>query len=477
MRKPILIALLLLAIAVPGLEAQEKLMTLEECVNYALANSVSAQNAMLDQEIAKAKVKETIGIGLPQVSGSASLTHNPELSRFFTTYDTTSFFSAGLAGVPGIQIGDVAAAENFFQLKSAGDANVMINQLIFNGSYIVGLQTASIYKSFAEKSRLQTEEEIKVNVSKAFYAVLINKERLNLFTTNIARIDSLLNDTQAMYENGFAEKIDVSRLKVTLNNLKVEKENFEKLDELAIALLKFQMNYPYEDGLALAGEISDDLISLTEETLLSAQYDYSLRPDYQVLEVNRELQKMNIRNIYAESVPSIGAFAKLGYSTQSPTFGGLLKTEATWDEVEGAGPDKWYNYSMIGLSLNWSLFTGLQRNFRLQQQKLELQKIENSFDMLESSINMERTQSITNLKNAQNSLMSQSENMELAEEVFSVTQTKFQEGVGSNLEVIEAESSLKEAQTNYYEALYNAIIAKIDLLKAIGTLDKFFEQP
>lgn len=201
--------------------AQEKaasVFTLEQCIEYAKKNNISSVNAGLDEDIANAKVKETIGIGLPQVSGSASINHNEKLRRFFTTYDQNGGF-IDLSGVPGIQDGDVVAAQNFFQLKSSGDAGININQIIFNGSYVVGLQASQAYKDLAYKSSNLTEEQLVQGVMKAYYAVLINKERTELFSSNIARVDSLLRNTKALYENGFAESIDPDRIQVTLNNL------------------------------------------------------------------------------------------------------------------------------------------------------------------------------------------------------------------------------------------------------------------
>jgi len=442
--------------------------SLEACIKYALVNSPNVKNAQLNQEIASARVKETVGIGLPQVTGSVGIQHNNQLQRFFTQYNPDGGF-VDLSGVPGIQPGDVVAAENFFQLKSAGDAKLSVNQIIFNGSYIVGLQAANAFKDLSYKNRLQTEDEVVLNVTKAYYNLLINQERLELFDANIDRIDTVLRNTTEMYKNGFAEKLDVDRIKVTFNNLKTERDNFIKLDQLALQLLKFQMNYPLNAPLLLNGSINEGLIlDITDSITLG--WDYSERPDYQVLQANYLLQKLNIKNKYAEGLPSINAFANFGYSTQSPTVGGLFRTESNIENSDGIGPDSWYSYSLIGVGIQWNLFTGLSRNYKIQQEKFALRQIENGFESLEKSIDFQRLQAQLSLENARKSLESQSENMKLAKDIVDITQRKFEAGIGSNLELIEAENSLKEAQTNYYEALYNAIIAKTDLLKAFGKL-------
>lgn len=446
-------------------------MTLQQCIDYALSNNVNAKNAALDREIANARVKETVGIGLPQISGTVTAQQSPTQQRFFTQYTAggqSFFIDDATAAQLGMEDGDVAALENIFALKGNGDANLSINQLVFNGSYFVGLQAAKTYKDLAVKQASQTKEQVILGVTKAFYNVLITQERLELVESNLKRLDTLFRNTTAMQENGFAEKIDVDRLKVQLNNLRVGKQDLESLNDISMKLLKFQMSYPFEQTLIIDGSLEEAALSNAQAPLDS--FNYAKRPDYQVMQVNYELQKLNIKNKYAEAIPSLSAFASLGYNTQSPGFGGIFSTEATFEGNDQIGPDKWYGYSTIGLRLSWNLFTGLQRNFQIQQEKLTLEKLENGFESLEQSIDMEIYQSQQNLKNAISKLEVQRESMDLATSIFDITQIKYQEGVGSNLEVVEADNSLKEAQTNYYSALYDAIIAQLELKKALGTL-------
>ncbi|XOV94368.1 MAG: TolC family protein [Bacteroidota bacterium] len=443
--------------------------TLDDCVEYAINNAVGVKNARLDQDKADAKVRETIGIGLPQITGNASVSYAETQPRFFGQYNPNSDFF-GLGNIPGIQAGDVAAAQNFFQLKGSGDASLSVNQLIFNGSYIVGLQASQAYKDLATKQYNQTEEDVILNVSKAFYNLLINKERLALYESNIKRLDSLFSDTDAMYKSGFAEKIDVDRIKVNLNNIISERDNFIRLVEHSERLLKFQMNYPLDKEIKIAETFSTTI--LESEIEISEEWAYQNRPDYQVMMANQKLQELNIKNKYAEAFPVFSAFANLGYSTQSPTFGGLFSTNSGFNETSTVGPDKWYGYNMFGLRMSWSLFTGLQRANQIQQEKLSLLQVENTFEQLESSIDVNIQQSKINYDDARNRLEIQKENKALAKEVFEVATAKYSNGVGSNLEVIEAENSLKTADINYYNTLFEAVIAQLDLKKALGLLNQ-----
>lgn len=473
MKHSVLFLTLFIALT-PQLRAQDSdslSFDLEDCIRYALENTVEVQNARIDEQIAKAKVKETVGIGLPQIDGSVNLTHNEKLSRFFMQYEPgqPGFFDPG--DIPGIEPGDVVAFPNFFQLPSSGSAGVTVNQLIFNASYLVGLKAADTYKELAYKTTTQTQIQVMENVEKAYYAVLVNNERIALFDNNIARVDSLLRTTRALNENGFAEAIDVDRVRVTLNNLKSERLKFLNLQALSLGLLKFQMNYPIDKPLHVEGNLSE--LTVNEDLFAEYQegWDYRNRIEYELLDVQRRLQELDIKNKFSESLPNLSAFFNFGYSTQSPDIGGLFTTESGVASTPLYGPDKWYNYSNFGLTLNVPIFSGLQRNYRMQQARLSLIKLENSYSSLKQSIDLSIQQNTTTFKNSLETLKSQEENMELADKVARVTKVKYEQGVGSSIEVTDAESSLREAQVNYYNALYDAILAKIDLDKAYAKID------
>lgn len=445
--------------------------TLDQCITYALENTVDVKNSRVDEQIAKARVRETRGIGLPQVDASVGVTHNQKLPRFFgpNTTDTTEF--SFFQNVEGARDGDIVAGRNFFQLPSSGNAALTINQLLFSSSYLIGLKAANTYKGLASKTTEQTEIQIIENVMKAYYGVLVNNERITLFDNNIARVDSLLRTTRALNQNGFAEEIDVDRIQVTLNNLKSERLKFVNLQNLSMSLLKYQMNYPMDEELSISGNITELTI---DETLLDGYeegWDFKNRIEYRLLDTQRKLLELDLKNKYAASLPSLSGFANLGYSTQSPDISGLFKTNTNIRDDGFVGPDKWYSYSTFGVTLNVPIFSGLQRTYQAQQAKLALLKTQNSVASLKQGIDLSIQQNTVTYKNSVETLKSQDENMDLAEKVARITKIKYEQGVGSNIEVIDAESSLREAQVNYYNALYDALIAKVDLDKAYAKIN------
>ncbi len=445
--------------------------TLDQCITYALENTVEVKNARIDAQISEAKVRETTGLGLPQVDASVALQHNPKLPRFYQRYDAeqTGFFD--LSGIPGIQSGDVVAFPNVFQLPSNGSAGLTVNQLLFSSSYLIGLKAAGTYKELAYKQEQQTQTEVVEKVMKAYYAVIVNDERISLLDNNIARIDTLLATTTALNKNGFAEEIEVDRIQVQFNNLKTERLKTLNLQNLSLSLLKFQMNYPMEKPL----EIEGDLTELKVDDKVFEEYqqgwDYNNRIEYKVLLTQRRLLELDIKNKFASSIPSLKGTYNYGYSTQSANIAGLFKTESAVPSTDTFGPDKWYSYSSFGVTLDIPLFSGLQRSNKVQQARLELLKTQNSFNSLKQNIDLSIQQNTLTYQNSLETLKSQEGNIKLAEKIARVTKIKYEQGVGSNIEVIDAENALREAQVNYYNALYDALISKVDLDKAFAKLD------
>jgi outer membrane protein len=427
--------------------------SLKRCIDYALLNQTSIRNAQSDLGIAKAKVGEIRSIGLPQINGAASIMDNTALRRMFFEASPSNPFTAS---IPGVQPGEVIAVPNIFQLRSAGDASVSISQLLFNGSYIVGLQAAGTYKQAAEKSIFATKIQTVENVTKAYYLVLINQERIALLSTNVSRLDSMLRQTRALYTAGFVEKIDADRLEVAYNNLNTEKKKFENLYELTLVLLHFQMGMPLDSAMVLTDKLSD-LTFDTAAVVMPTQFDYSKRIDYSMLETMKKLQYFDKKNVYAGYLPTLAAFATGGYTRQDKRVGNLFG-------------NTWYGYSMLGVNLSLPIFDGLNKHYKAQQAKLSIVKTNDNLAAMRNLIGLQIMQANINMKNSLETLTSQKKNMELAQEILRVTKIKYQSGVGSNIEVTNAEASFKEAQTYYFTALYDAMVAKIDYQKATGTL-------
>jgi outer membrane protein TolC len=419
--------------------------SLREAVDYTIKNHISIKNAQLDILNADARVKEIKGIGLPQVNGNFNYTNNVVIPRFFIPAKTFD---------PNAGEGDVVAAE--FGVANSGQAGVGLSQLLFDGSYTLGLKAADVYKELSKKALVQTKQQSAENVTKAYYGILVNEERMKLLSLNIGRLDSLLRDTKALNAQGFVEKIDVQRLEVQRNNLKTETKNVERLQELSYHLLKFQMGKRISETITLTDKLADINISeFTPENELDLKYGN--RIEYSILQTQNRLAELDLKNQKAAVLPRVILSGNYGFSAGRPKFFDLVTKE-------------WFSSASVGFTVQVPIFDGFQRKYKVEQSRNNLQKVKQSFELLENSIDLQVKQGQITLKNAYETLQDQKANMELAKEIVRVTKIKYKQGVGSNLEVINAEISYKEAQTNYFTTFYNALIAKVDLDKALGKL-------
>jgi outer membrane protein len=435
--------------------------TLQQAIDYAVKNQYSMKNATLDEAIANAKVGETRGIGLPQISGSVQYLANDPLRRMYFEIDpSTRSLVSGFFGVPPANLppnGTIITAPNFFQLPVSMDGGLSITQILFNSSYLIGLKAAETYRELSSKSTEMTHIQVVENVTKAYYMVLVNKERLELFDKNVIRVDSLLAETQAMNQQGMVELVDVQRLQVTENSIHIARENFKNLLDLSLLTLKYQLSMPLSNELILTQRIAEFNVDAPDDSKLM-QMNYENRIEYSLLETQKHLNELNLKNNSWSAMPSLSAFGNLGYSTQNVNVSGITNT------------DLYYGYGTLGVTMNIPIFSGFQRSYRIQQSKLTLQKSENDLANLALGIDVQIKSAAILLKNGISTLGSQKKNMELSAEVARVTKTKYADGVGTSLEVNTAESDLVNAQTNYFNALYDALVAKVDYLKAVGKL-------
>ena len=425
--------------------------TLQQCIDYALENSELIKNAELTYRSDKALVGEILADGLPQVDASVSVANNYKVP--------TSFIPASIIPAadrpPGVTADDFIPVN--FQTQYNASGSVTLNQLIFDGSYFIGIKAARTFTQLAQKDHHKSKIDVVEAVTKAYYTVLVTNENQDLVWKNYNRLDTLLMETTLLYENGFAEKIDVNRVKVEFNNISVKKENMERTLLLSYSLLKFQMSMPVDENLILMDNISDIQFALDED--ITSDFDYGQRIEFSRLQTSEELAAIDMKYIKSGYLPKLEGYI---------TAGSLAGTQSAGDLTNFN--DRWFGFGVYGLNLSMPIFDGLRKSRQIQQRRLKADGLQNEFSRLKKTIDMEIESSRLILINSFRNMEVQKENMALAEEVYEITRIKYQQGVGSNLEVIEADSSFKQAQTNYYSALYNTLISKVDYKKALGKL-------
>lgn len=441
--------LAIVAIAATSPAMAQEAFSLDEAVQYAIQKNINVRNAQLESLAAEAKIGETRAIGLPQVSGNFSYTNNIIIQRFFAPANL--FDPTAPADAPPI------AME--FGIRHTGMASATWNQLLFNGSYFVGLRAAATYRELAQKNVEQSAIDVAAAVYKAYYSVQVSQQQAQILDLNIARMDTLLRETRLLYETGFVERIDVDRIEVQRNNLVTERQKVTNLIELSKGLLKFHMGVPQNTDIVLTDSLDaeQNLEQFRAMIVRPGSEVYSDRIEYSLLQTQEKLAELDIRNVRSGYLPVVSASLGYGHNNGNNIFGDLWST-------------KWFNNAAVTLNVNIPIFDGLSKHYQLQQKKIAREQLSNNRALLEQSIDLEVQQANINMTNALETLITHQRNIELAKEVVRVSKIKYQEGVGSNIEVINAESSLKEAQTNYFAALYDLMIAKVDLMKARGEL-------
>ncbi|SHN12628.1 Outer membrane protein TolC [Cyclobacterium lianum] len=425
-------------------EAQEIPFTLEESVTYALENNADARNARLEIEAARGLVGERRAEGLPQINTSVSATKNliVPISPF-----PAMFFD------PDAPEGEFIGVQ--FSPEYSAGLTATVSQMIFNGSYFIGLQAAKTYKQLAEVDREFTELEVIENVKKAYYSVLVSEERETLVRANLGRIDTLLRETQILFDEGFVEKIDVTRIRVQRNNIQTELDKASTAKTVSLRLLKLQMGMPEDQDIQLVDEITALESLLDADRLLMEEGQP--RVEVEQINTNYELATLDLKNNQIQYMPRLDA----NYTFQRNAFGGSFSNLWSGD---------WFTGSILGVTLQIPIFDGLTKKYKIQQNRVQLRQLEVQKEFTLQNIALEKFQARQNLTNSLKALDVQRENRDMAMEVFDMAKIKYQEGVGSNLEVVEADTALKEAETNYFSALYDAFIAKVDLEKALGIL-------
>ena len=440
---------------------QTNTLTAKQAVDYAIKNSSQVKNALLDIEIQRQTNKEITAAAFPQITGNINANHFPNVA----VQTFPNFIAAGTYGVllkEGIKDGngnpiqipaDFGIIEAQFGSRYTAGAGIDLNQLLFDGQVFVGLQARKTSIEFSTKAAEVTQEIIKANVYKIYYQLVVGRKQIESIDANITRFEKLLHDTREIYKNGFAEKLDVDKVEVQLNNLRTEKYRAENQIAAGITGLKFLMSMPQKENLVLTDTLSEEELKMN---ILDENFNYSDRKEFQQLTLLEKLNGYNVKRYRLSKLPTVVLSGNYNKTAQRQKF----------DFFKGT----YFTSSFIGLRINVPIFDGGAKNARIERAKLELQKTSNTIEQLKLSIDNDVEQARLKMRNALATMESQKRNIQLAEQVYATTKLKYEQGLGSNQEIYNAQTELRVAQNNYYSSLYDAITAKIDYLKAAGKL-------
>ncbi len=426
-----------------NLFAQEN-FTLVQAKEYAIKNAYSIQISSKDIDLAKEKVGEIKAIGLPQVN--AELGHQHFLN--LPVQIIPNFISPIL--FPN-QPPNPAYIQAKFGTNFSERASITVNQLIFDGTYLLGLEAIKSFVELANGKVKKTELEVKEAVTSTYYLVMILKENEKVLTQAIANLEKTLNEITIIQQKGFLDKTDVEQLQLVVNNQKTIQNALKRQQEVAVSLLKFQMGYPVEKEIQVLDNVQDAI-----KIALPATPSIETNADYHLLATQLKLQKLNIKKEKKGYYPTVFGYFSHTYTYQGNDFKTIFKK---------AG---WFPTTLWGLGVKIPVFDSFSKKHKQAQARIEVEKLQIVQKQLEEGVKMQQKQAEVEYVNAIEQYKSQQDNLLLAQKIVDKAQIKYKAGVGSSME-------LTQTQTQYLQTQAQVISAIGALLKAKVSVDKAFQ--
>jgi outer membrane protein TolC len=414
-------------------------VTLPFCTKYALAHQPLVKQSLIDEEINERDIRVALSGWFPQLNANANLQHYIDLPTVF-------FANTAIPGSPKQPITN--------GLYNSSTVELSANQVIYSTDLLFSGRTAHDLRTMSHENTQNSEINTVVDVSKAFYDILITQEQLDVLNEDIQRLERNYKDAYSLYQTGLTDKIDWQRTSIMLNNTKSQKRSTEESIKAKYSFLKQLMGVPSPKQFT----ISFDSASLEKEAGFDTLevMNYNQRIEYQLIQTNMKIQNAKVGYYRWSFLPSVSAFYDYNFSWQNDQFSLLFKSN--------------YPNSLIGLTLSVPIFQGASRWQNLKKAHLQYKNLEFGAEYLKSQITSEYTQALASYKSNLNELQADKANTEIARGIFNIVKLQYLKGIKTYLEVIVSETDLRSAQLNYLDALLRVLASKLDLQKALGDI-------
>jgi outer membrane protein len=426
-------------------ETNSSSFTLQQAIEQAQKNNYSVVNANRDLEIAKQKKWETTTMGLPQLNGSVN---------YQNTFEFQKQGAAGNAFDPTANPNDIALLA--FGTKHTAIGNLTLSQLIFDGSYLVGLQSAKTYLKISENAKEKTNQEIKEIVINSYGTVLLADESILIINKNKVVLEKILSDTKEIYKNGLIEEENIEQLQITLNSVNNALDNVTKQRVIALNMVKLLLGINLEEPIVLTDKLNTLAKNNIDLQVLAAEFNVNNTIDYQIGKNVEESKKLMVKLERSKGLPSLGAQVNFGYNAFSNEF-----TFFNTDQ-------KWSNYSNVGIGLNVPIFSSGARSSRVQQAKIDLEKSRTQLTETEQKLKLQHQKAKSDYEYSINQFNNAQSNLKLAERIENKQQIKFKEGLSSSFDFAEAQKQLYTAQQEVLQAMLEIINKKATLEKLLN---------
>jgi len=428
--------------------SQDKAQTfsLQEAIDFALENNRTAKNAIRDVDAAKKQKWETTATGLPQLDAKVDYQNWLEQQVSLLPAEFTG-------GAPG-EFTEIA-----FGTKQSMIATVTLNQLLFDGSYLVGLQSAKVFLEISENAKIKTDLEVRKAVINAYGNALLTEEGLKILEYNKSVLQQNLDETTRIYENGLEEEESVEQLQITLTSIESAYNKTSRLKILAYQMLNITL------GLDISTDVQliDNLQSLTSQNivleLLNTEDNIENTIDYQIAFNDKTSKELLLKLEKSRALPSLNAFLNGGYSGYSEKF-------TFTDSYQ-----KWFGSSLFGINMNIPIFSSGMRSAATQRAKINLEKAEDDLTETEQRLKFKISASKNDYQFAIEDYNNKKQNLNLSERIEKKNQIKFFEGLSTSFELRQAQTQLYSAQQEYLQAMIDVINKKAELETVLNLVD------
>jgi outer membrane protein len=425
--------------------AQEKKetysFTLNQAIEHALKNNYAAINAKKDIEAAKEKKWETTASGLPQINGNVSYLNNLD----FTEQGVTG--GGGFGGAPG------SVSTITFGTKHSMDARATLSQLIFDGSYIVGLQSAKVYLQISQNAKEKTDLEVREMVTNAYGNVLLARENILILEKNKKSLEKTLFETTETFKNGLVEEENVEQLQITLNQINSTLSDASKRSDIALQMFKISLGIDISEEVILTESLNEITKNSIDLATFSGEFNIQDNLDYKIGQNNEESKRLLLKLEKFRSLPTLAANLNYGLNSFANQFDFLQQDQ------------RWYNYSNFGVSLNIPLFSSFAFGARKQQAQIAYEQATTQLKQTEQNLMLQHKSTLNDYEYSIEQLATSKSNLDLAERIESKQQIKFKEGLSTSFEFTEAQRQLYSSQQNYLQSMIDVIAKKTALDK------------
>lgn len=414
--------------------------TLQDAIVYGVAHQVNIQKSKLELDKNEQKFNEALALYLPQVRASGGVNNNLKLA--------TNIIPGAVFGQPGQNV----AVK--FGTKYTVNGFIDASQVIYDQSLLTGLSANKEVQTISQLSVNKSEEQVIFDVAIAYYNVQLIGLQKEIVQANVKKLDSLLKITKVQLDNGFAKQLDYDKLKVNRTNLETELSNIELNYQQQLVYLKYVMAYPLEEAIQLSTSVEQEKVASS----IATKMEVTNNLDFQMLMAQRRLTNINISQLKASYLPSFSLGFRYGYQAQRNQLD-FLSSATTW-----------YPNSVLSINMNVPIFDGLSKHAKIQQLSIQQKQSVLDEEQLKNTLKFQLKNMETKLQVSLGALETQRNNLQLAEEIYQTTMLQYQTGVISTAELLNAETSLKEAQTNYLRSVAQIRMAELEALKAAGNI-------